>query len=465
MTHEYHNYQPGSLFLPYLHQIRSVPHLTTKDDYMYFLYQVNTHYYFFVRPPLSSPTMMQNSEHHFYPNTMTSSYPSDSSSESWNIIPEPTENLYFEPSMKDETFGCRPEICLKERRNMETKVEFPIPIIKKMVIDQEIGTLQDLLDIVDKYPYSPDTECNIDLNALHHIKHELREINDMVGLTSFKDSLLDQLLYFVQGLHINREHDFKHLVIYGPPGSGKTQTAKLIGQMYANLGILKNKTFRKVTRNDLVAGYLGQTAIKTNKVIQESLGGCLFIDEVYSLGCGGGGGGDGGGGECIDSYSKECVDTLCEALSNHKDDLMVIVAGYEKDVKESFFGMNPGLASRFIWRFTVEEYTSEELMRIFLQKVQQNDWQMMEESDATLLKWFESHKKDFVYFGRDMELLFTYTKIAHSRRIYGKGDECRKKLTTKDLDQGYKHFLKNSDDRSHSSKTHGLSESCFGLYL
>ena len=455
---------PQNQFLPYLNQIRwSSLSSAHHHDYLYFLYQVNTHYQLSIQPYLSDH---HRSECHYYPDTITDV----------SIITSPPPPLHpMQESdtnhAKEPTTWMEPEM---EPTTMEPEMEIIPPVTKKLVIDQEIRTLHDLLDIVHTYPYSPDTECNIDLKALHHIKHELQEIDDMVGLTSLKESLLDQLLYFVQGLHLNREHDFKHLVIYGPPGSGKTQTAKLIGQMYANLGILKNKTFRKVTRNDLVAGYLGQTAIKTNKVIQESLGGCLFIDEVYSLGCGGGGsaGEGGGGGECIDSYSKECVDTLCEALSNHKDDLMVIVAGYEKDVKESFFSMNSGLASRFIWRFTVEEYTPNELMRIFLQKVQQNDWHMSEELDATttttttsLLKWFESHKTDFVYFGRDMELLFTYTKIAHSRRIYGKGHDCRKKLTMKDLNQGYTLFLKNSDDRQRVSKNRGLSDSCFGLYL
>jgi hypothetical protein len=473
-SHQYHHHHEcGRLFLPYLHQIQSVPVMTSPNDYLYFLYQINSHYQLCVQPHLSHHQL----EHPYYPDT--TNYHDQSMMMVPNYVQDDDDEYQVGgPASDPNTFSGD----LSERKE-EPSESIPPPIIipktkitKKLVIDQEIRTLRDLLNIIDTYPYSPDTETNIDLKALHHIQHELREINDMVGLNSLKDSLLDQLLYFVQGLHLNREQDFKHLVIYGPPGSGKTQTAKLIGQMYANLGILKNKTFRKVTRNDLVAGYLGQTAIKTNKVIQESLGGCLFIDEVYSLGCGGGGsagdGGGGGGGECIDSYSKECVDTLCEALSNHKDDLMVIVAGYEKDVKESFFGMNPGLASRFIWRFTVEEYSPEELMRIFVQKVQQNEWQMMlEESDAArefggLLKWFESHKTDFVYFGRDMELLFTYTKIAHSRRIYGKGLECRKKLTMADLNQGYALFLKNSDDRSSGSKNRGgLSESCFGLYL
>ena len=326
------------------------------------------------------------------------------------------------------------------------------PTQEKINIECTITSLKDLLDIVEKYPLLPDTEYNIDLKALHNIKDELQEINEMIGLKTFKDNLLDQLLYFIQHLHVNHEHDFKHMVIYGPPGSGKTQVAKLIGSMYAKLGMLKNGIFRKVTRNDLVAGFLGQTAIKTTKVIQECLGGCLFIDEVYSLGNSSGDG---------DSFSKECIDTLCEALSNHKEDLMVIVAGYEEDVKEFFFKMNSGLPSRFIWRFTVEEYSAKELMQIFLQKVEINGWHFTHTTE--LPQWFESHRKDFAYYGRDIEMLFTYTKVAHGRRIYGKSPELRKYLTIQDLNTGREYFLKHSDHSSLSMNK--LSESCFGLYL
>jgi SpoVK/Ycf46/Vps4 family AAA+-type ATPase len=120
-------------------------------------------------------------------------------------------------------------------------------------------------------------------------------------------------------------NDYMHTVIYGPPGTGKTEVAKIIGKIYSNMGILGKNIFKKVTRSDLVAGFLGQTAIKTKDVIKESLGGVLFIDEAYSL----------GNNEKKDSFSKECIDTLCEALSDHKDNLMVIIAGYENELNEA----------------------------------------------------------------------------------------------------------------------------------
>jgi len=105
----------------------------------------------------------------------------------------------------------------------------------------------------------------------------------------------------------------------------------------------------------LVAGYLGQTAIKTTKVITDSIGGCLFIDEAYSL-------------AYNDIYSKECVDTLCEALSDRKDDLMVIIAGYDDELNETLFKSNSGLRSRFIWKFTIDGYNANEMNRIISKK-------------------------------------------------------------------------------------------------
>ena len=364
---------------------------------------------------------------------------------------------------------------------VEPEVAWDQVVVKRHVdIDVNITHIADLLRIIDTY--EPDVEYNIDLAAMYNIRHELAQINDMVGMHSFKESLVDQLLYFTQGLYLNSESDYKHMVIYGPPGTGKTQLAKLVGTMYSKLGVLRNQIFRKVTRTDLVAGYLGQTAIKTKKVIEECLGGCLFVDEVYSLGNGksmegGQGTGQGqsmeGGQGTVDMYSKECIDTLCEALSDYKDDLMVIVAGYKAQVKHQFFGANPGLESRFIWQFTIDDYTADELRQIFCRKVESNGWVNVKGTDNMstctnvkgtdpLTVWMESKMDQFTYFGRDMELLFTHTKIAHGRRIYGQSADQRKQLTMADLDQGYKLFLKHKSSDTTSTTTSAIP---FGMYI
>jgi SpoVK/Ycf46/Vps4 family AAA+-type ATPase len=312
--------------------------------------------------------------------------------------------------------------------------------IEKIHIDTKIETLNDLIKIIDENEYKPFIEYNIDLKALHNIKKELNDLNNMIGMENMKKSILDQLLYFIQELHVGKHiSEFKHTVIYGSPGTGKTEIAKIIGNMYSKLGILKNNVFKKVTRNDLIAGYLGQTAIKTKKVIDECLGGVLFIDEAYSL----------ASHDNNDTYSKECLDTLCEALSDHKDNLMVIIAGYDKELNETFFRANRGLESRFIWRFKMDAYNHTEMMKIFKKKVLEHEWSFDNEVEINE-KWFSEKKDIFKNFGRDMELLFSYSKIAHGRRIYGKDKELRKKLTLHDINNGYEILLKNREKKENT---------------
>ena len=322
-----------------------------------------------------------------------------------------------------------------------------VPITKKQNIDVDIKCFQDVLTIIQENEYSEDTEYNIDLKALVQIKEELLLLDNMIGLTSFKNDVLDQLLYFVQNLHGGKDPDFMHTVLCGPPGTGKTEIATLLGKMYSKLGILKNNIFKKVTRSDMVAGYLGQTAIKTKKVIEECIGGCLFIDEAYALA------NDYSG----DSFSRECIDTLCEALSDHKGDIMVIIAGYENELNKTFFKANPGMESRFIWRFSIQPYNHCELKDIFLKKFKDNEWTCSIDTKDLVL-WFRKNHELFKHFGRDIELLFSYTKIAHGRRVYGKDASFRKQITQDDLYAGMNMF------KTHMKKEDKVVE-IMGLYV
>jgi hypothetical protein len=314
---------------------------------------------------------------------------------------------------------------------------------KKSVIhiDEKISTVADLLAMIDKYPVREDVEYNINMSVLHNISSELRELESMIGMTQLKKNILDQILYFLQGF--SGSGDYKHIVIYGSPGTGKTDIAKILGKMYSKMGVVKappppmasektkvekkiHPVFKKATRTDLVAGYLGQTAIKTRALINECLGGVLFIDEIYSLG--------------DDSFSKECADTLCEALSDHKDGLIVIVAGYETCVNERFFKLNPGLESRFSWRFTIDDYTSSEVWQIFKKKVCDSGWthSILESVGED---WFRRRYKDLPGFGRDIDALFFKVKIAHSCRMYGSADLAMvKNVSVVDLDAGFVAF-------------------------
>jgi SpoVK/Ycf46/Vps4 family AAA+-type ATPase len=310
---------------------------------------------------------------------------------------------------------------------------------KKMIyIEAEINNISDILLLVEKYKLVPNIDYNINMNALHNIKKYLEKLNNMIGMKDIKNNIVEQILYFIQNLHKNKnkngDGDFMHTVIYGPPGTGKTEIAKIMGKIFSKLGVLDKDKFLKVTRSDLIAGYLGQTALKTKDVIKEALGGVLFIDEAYSL----------GNTEKKDSFSKECIDTLCEALSDYKDNLMVIIAGYENELKECFFDYNQGLESRFTWRFKMNEYTGEDLYQIFLKKVADNGWCISENTEIKS-DLFKENLDSFKFFGRDIEALLTKTKIAHSKRVFCKPVEDKKKLILKDLETGFQMYLNNSE--------------------
>jgi len=379
-------------------------------------------------------------------------------------------------------------------------------------IRENIGHINDLIALCDKYPLSDNKKYNINMSAIHAMRQPLTDLSNMVGMDTIKRTIVDQILYYLQELHIPEtkntqqnnsdditndkdlrkemdggavkddvknipnpfgpfahafpafqasamefkpfaikkpawgngnvddfalptKGDFMHTVIYGPPGSGKTEVAKIIGRIFSNLGILNKKIFKKVSRNDLVAGYLGQTAIKTKDMIKASLGGVLFIDEAYSL----------GNSEKKDSFAKECVDTLCEALSEHKHNWMVIIAGYEKELNDCFFSLNEGLNSRFTWRFKLDAYKPSELKSIYEKQVRDYGWTTATETDTLPESWFASRMDYFTTYGRDMETLFTKTKIAHSRRVFCLPLSQKKIITFADLENGFKLFIENPE--------------------
>jgi len=321
----------------------------------------------------------------------------------------------------------------------------PAPKIekKKVNIEVEIEGLDDILKLIEDYPLKFDVEYNINMNAIHNIKEPLLELKNMIGMNKLKNSIVDQILYFIQEFHKvsnSKNDDFMHTVIYGPPGTGKTETAKIIGKIFSKLGILSKKYFKKVTRADLIAGYLGQTAIKTRDVIKDAKGGVLFIDEAYAL----------GNSEKRDSFAKECIDTLCEGLSDNKDDLMVIIAGYEDELKNCFFAYNQGLDSRFTWRFNTDDYKYDELFLIFKKKVKDIGWKLHEKINKS---WFEDKMDYFKFYGRDIETLLAKVKIAHGRRVFCLSKEKKLTITIRDLNKGYNMFLDNDEVKSRKDKS------------
>ena len=373
--------------------------------------------------------MIKNLDEDFEKNNFSSSIFTGQISEKNVEINNPNEYMEIEQPKS----CCRP----KSAPKYIIKQKEPVIQIKEHIhIDAEVNDISDILKLIDTYKADPSIKYNINMKALHNIKEPLTELNNMIGMKDLKNNIVDQILYFVQELHKDTlsKGDFMHTVIYGPPGTGKTEIAQMMGKIYSNLGILNKGIFKKVTRSDLIAGYLGQTALKTKDVIKEAMGGVLFIDEAYAL----------GNSEKRDIFAKECIDTLCEALSEHKDNLMVIIAGYEHELKDCFFDYNQGLDSRFTWRFKTDEYDHNDLHQIFLKKIVDIGWQIDDKSQITS-EWFKKNKDYLKFFGRDIETILAKTKIAHSRRIFCRPENEKRKILLKDLENGFKMFLKNED--------------------
>ena len=218
-----------------------------------------------------------------------------------------------------------------------------------------LDTLEDFISYIENYNIGPNKK------KLNKILPSLIKLQKLTGMTSVKKTIVGHILYFLMSYEKNK--DMIHTVIEGPPGVGKTTLGYILGEIYTNLDIIeqpKNKTnnlkFRIVKRSDLVAKYLGQTSHRTQEVINSILGGVLFIDEAYSL----------GNNDVDDSYSKECLDTLNQNLSEKKNQFLCIIAGYKNALEKNFFAYNEGLRRRFPFTYTIEEYTPNELKNIFL---------------------------------------------------------------------------------------------------
>jgi SpoVK/Ycf46/Vps4 family AAA+-type ATPase len=247
--------------------------------------------------------------------------------------------------------------------------------------------------------------------------------------------IIDLIFFRLQNIDDTND-DLWHLVIQGTPGSGKTEVAKILAKIYHGLGIVKKKDLTIVKRSDLIGKYLGHTAKMTQEVFDNAKGGVLFIDEAYSL----------GNPEGRDSFSKECIDTINQNLTENKE-TVVFIAGYKDQLNESFFSYNPGLNRRFKMRMTVDKYNASDLREIFIKKIQKNKWVVFEDNyeKEIPLTFFQKNLKMFKYNGGDMENLWHLTKISHSRRIFGKAQNLIKKITFKDIENAFNLYLSNDE--------------------
>jgi len=240
-----------------------------------------------------------------------------------------------------------------------------------------------------------------------------KELHEYIGLASVKKEV-DSLINLVTIQNLRRQNDLPvedlslHMVFSGNPGTGKTMIGRLMARVYKSLGILSKGHLVEVDRGGLVAGYVGQTAIKTGEVIQKAMGGVLFIDEAYALTTRGGG----------NDYGQEAVDTLLKAMEDHREDLIVIVAGYT-ELMEEFIHSNPGLESRFNRFLLFEDYTVQEMMDIFAMRCEKSGYVLAEDAKGLLQSLLALFSLDVKGFGnaRGVRNLFERAVSAQANRL------------------------------------------------
>ncbi len=212
-------------------------------------------------------------------------------------------------------------------------------------------------------------------------KSALIELEALIGLEDIKQQI-KQIINYVKVSKMRDQTPMLHFCFLGASGTGKTEIARLVGKLFAEEGILSSDKFIEVSRNDLIAGYVGQTAMKTQSVINKSLGGTLLIDEAYSL----------DPKSSNKDYGHECISTLIKAMEDNRDNLCVILTGYTEDM-ESLLESNAGFKSRISFYLHFPDYTAEELYLIFKKMANDRNYKLASNVKDTLLEHFEKAQK------------------------------------------------------------------------
>jgi SpoVK/Ycf46/Vps4 family AAA+-type ATPase len=261
-------------------------------------------------------------------------------------------------------------------------------------------------------PASGDAPAQEELPPPEKMEDLLAELDTYIGLDVVKEEV-HNLINMVQVYKLRKEHELPttdmslHMVFTGNPGTGKTMMARMMARIYRSLGILSKGQLVEVDRSGLVAGYVGQTALKTQKVIDKAMGGVLFIDEAYAL-----------NGKSENDFGQEAIDTILKAMEDHRDDLVVIVAGYT-ELMDRFIHSNPGLESRFNRFLEFPDYTADEMVKIFHMQCKKGCYELDEGVEEMVRDYITEENGDPETFGnaRGVRNIFEHILVAQNNRL------------------------------------------------
>ncbi len=251
-----------------------------------------------------------------------------------------------------------------------------------------------------------------ELPPVENIDDLKAELNELVGLTAIKREV-NNLINMVTVHKLREANGLKtvdmslHMVFSGNPGTGKTTIARIMARIYRSLGVLSKGQLVEVDRSGLVAGYVGQTAGKTSKVLESALGGVLFIDEAYSL-----------ASKSENDFGLEAIDTLLKGMEDHRDDLIVIVAGYD-GLMDDFIHSNPGLESRFNRFLHFDDYSVDEMMGILDLRLKKGQYVLTDEARAAAREYIEAANTSSISFGnaRGVRNIFEKLLVEQANRL------------------------------------------------